>query len=198
MFEANCSTPLLFFIRRDVARRIPASGCRSTTVARSAAPRDPGRCKSVLRRCPSRNGRQANNTAHVRDRPRLAGHELRRKGAQNPKSTEEISPHTGDSAGFEAGLADRSRAQFLAEAGLLDQGEATTTWWLAPLFGQRYPNVRLDETRMPSQSRSATLTGRRWERSCVIAWAGACASFAQSSDNVQSRFRKNRLSVSNS
>jgi transcriptional regulator GlxA family with amidase domain len=36
----------------------------------------------------------------------------------------------------------------MAESGLLDRHQATTTWWLAPLFRKRYPDVRLDETTM--------------------------------------------------
>jgi transcriptional regulator GlxA family with amidase domain len=36
----------------------------------------------------------------------------------------------------------------MAESGLLDDHDATTTWWLAPLFRKRYPRVRLDESTM--------------------------------------------------
>lgn len=35
-----------------------------------------------------------------------------------------------------------------AESGVLDGEAATTTWWLAPFFRQRYPSIRLDDRRM--------------------------------------------------
>jgi len=40
----------------------------------------------------------------------------------------------------------------MAESGLLDQQRATTTWWLSPMFRQRYPNVSLDESHMVVES----------------------------------------------
>ena len=47
----------------------------------------------------------------------------------------------------------------MAEAALLDGEEATTTWWLAPLFRQRYPRVRLDESRIIVQSNAVVTAG---------------------------------------
>jgi transcriptional regulator GlxA family with amidase domain len=47
----------------------------------------------------------------------------------------------------------------LAEAALLDGEEATTTWWLSPLFRLRYPRVRLDESRILVQSNTMLTAG---------------------------------------
>jgi transcriptional regulator GlxA family with amidase domain len=40
----------------------------------------------------------------------------------------------------------------LAESGLLDGETATTTWWLAPFFRKRYPQISLDDSKMIVQS----------------------------------------------
>jgi transcriptional regulator GlxA family with amidase domain len=47
----------------------------------------------------------------------------------------------------------------MAESGLLDRQRATTTWWLAPLFRQRYPGVRLDESHMIVKSGRVVTAG---------------------------------------
>ena len=58
----------------------------------------------------------------------------------------------------------------LAEAGLLDHKEATTTWSLAPLFRQRYPQVRLDESRMIAASEGIATAGSAMGHMDLALW----------------------------
>jgi transcriptional regulator GlxA family with amidase domain len=58
----------------------------------------------------------------------------------------------------------------LAESGLLDQQEATTTWWLTPLFRQRYPAVRLDTSRMVVQSGQFITAGAALSHMDLTLW----------------------------
>ncbi len=47
----------------------------------------------------------------------------------------------------------------LAASGILDDGRATTTWWLSPLFRQHFPRVTLDEGNMVVDSRRVVTAG---------------------------------------
>jgi transcriptional regulator GlxA family with amidase domain len=47
----------------------------------------------------------------------------------------------------------------LAASGILDGGRATTTWWLSPLFRERFPRVALDESRMIVESSRVVTAG---------------------------------------
>ncbi|WP_158929058.1 GlxA family transcriptional regulator [Acidisphaera sp. S103] len=58
----------------------------------------------------------------------------------------------------------------LADAGLLDNREATTTWWLAPLFRQRYPKVLLDESRMLVPSDVGVTAGAAMGHLDLVLW----------------------------
>src|SRR5262245_43935949 len=58
----------------------------------------------------------------------------------------------------------------LAEAGVLDDHDATTTWWLAPLFRTRYPRVRLDESRMLIKSGDVVTAGAALSHMDLALW----------------------------
>jgi transcriptional regulator GlxA family with amidase domain len=58
----------------------------------------------------------------------------------------------------------------VAESGLLDNQDSTTTWWLAPLFRQRYPKVRVDETRMIVKSGKVVTAGAALSHMDLALW----------------------------
>jgi transcriptional regulator GlxA family with amidase domain len=58
----------------------------------------------------------------------------------------------------------------LAESGLLDGHPATTTWWLAPMFRTRYPDVRLDESKMIVASGQVVTAGAALSHIDLALW----------------------------
>ena len=58
----------------------------------------------------------------------------------------------------------------MAESGLLDRQHATTTWWLAPLFRRRYPNVLLDESNMIVKSGRFVTAGAALSHMDLALW----------------------------
>ena len=58
----------------------------------------------------------------------------------------------------------------VAESGLLDGQHATTTWWLAPLFRRRYPNVSLDESNMVVKSGQFVTAGAALSHIDLALW----------------------------
>ena len=57
-----------------------------------------------------------------------------------------------------------------AESGVLDGETATTTWWLAPYFRQRYPQVRLDDRRMLVRSGRLLTAGAALSHMDMALW----------------------------
>lgn len=74
-------------------------------------------------------------------------------------------------AGRGAGTAAACIGTFVvAESGLLDDHDSTTTWWLAPFFRQRYPKVRVDESRMIVKSGKIITAGAALSHMDLALW----------------------------
>ncbi|MGD9903354.1 MAG: GlxA family transcriptional regulator [Vicinamibacterales bacterium] len=58
----------------------------------------------------------------------------------------------------------------LAESGALAGESATTTWWLSTMFRQRYPDVRLDHSRMIVQSGRFVTAGAALSHMDLALW----------------------------
>jgi transcriptional regulator GlxA family with amidase domain len=59
-----------------------------------------------------------------------------------------------------ARIAGACTATFLlGQSGVLDGGRATTTWWLSPVFRERFPSVSLDESKMIIESSRVVTAG---------------------------------------
>jgi transcriptional regulator GlxA family with amidase domain len=57
-----------------------------------------------------------------------------------------------------------------AESGVLDGETATTTWWLAPFFRQRYPRVRLEDRHMLVRSGRVLTAGAALSHMDMALW----------------------------
>ena len=66
----------------------------------------------------------------------------------------------------------------LAEAGLLNGLPATTTWWLAHEFQQRYPDIVLDADKTLVDSGRAITAGAMTAQSVLICPCMCCADWA--------------------
>jgi transcriptional regulator GlxA family with amidase domain len=58
----------------------------------------------------------------------------------------------------------------MADSGLLDRQRATTTWWLAPMFRQRYPDVLLEDSHMIVQSGRFVTAGAALSHMDLALW----------------------------
>ena len=58
----------------------------------------------------------------------------------------------------------------LASSGILDGGRATTTWWLAPLFRERFRAVTLDDSRMVVESAKVVTAGAAMAHVDLALW----------------------------